>query len=86
MKKEEVLELVKDVVSELAEKGSEFYSDPEAYQAWQIKSDTLDKAVKGLNSCDMDWLSAEYEKWFKENMQEVVEKHRNLLKDFSEWV
>lgn len=48
----------------------------------KIRSDKIRKDIAGLNSCDADWFSSRYEKWYREELypknKDKIERIRDL--------
>lgn len=84
MKKEQILDLLKDTVLTLKDKSKELSKNDLLYKAWKEQNKRVAEEVKKLDSCDMLWISDEYGKWFKQHILPEVDKFRNNLG--SEWV
>ena len=83
--KEQVLERLKDSILTLARKGREFKDNKELFSKWDETRKIVNKAVEGLNSCDMLWLSEQYEIWFKSD-KEMQDKLADFHSKYSAWV
>lgn len=69
MTKEEVFELMKEVVLAIKDDSDKMKTDRSYMTSWLDKNKELDAAIKELNSCDMLWLDDSYGPWFDENIR-----------------
>jgi len=85
LSKEQVFERLKDLILTLARKGKEFKDNEALRQKWSDNRDVVNKAAKGLSSCDILWLSEQYEQWFNSS-DELQDKIEDYHKQFCSWV
>lgn len=79
MTKEQVLSLLKDSVTMLKTKGEEMKTNEPMFNAWKQQTEKVNKACEEMNSCDADWMNAEYGKWFKATFKDYIEKHNEMF-------
>ena len=77
MTKEEIFEDLKDLVKTITSGNLE---NEQVFKLWRGKSKRVEKSVDGLDSCDMLWLSAEYKKWYKEEILPTLPEY--MKEDF----
>jgi len=69
MTKEEIFKLMKEVILALKDEEDKLMNDSLFQQEWSKKHKAVDSAIKQLNSCDASWLTDEYAKWFKAEIE-----------------
>jgi hypothetical protein len=74
MNKEELLDLLKHLILQLRDHSKELQSDPRLMKDWVAKSKHLQNSLGLLNSCDALWVSENYGKWHKQEIQPYISK------------
>ena len=69
MNKEEILEALKSLVDELVNHEDELTASENKKLEWERKRRDCMAAITNRNSCDMLWISDEFDKWFKDNIK-----------------
>ena len=87
MNKRQVLKSIQELVLDLVDNSKRLGEDDEYMKAWAQKQKEMDAALKKLNSCDILWVSENYEKWFNSNprIKETMGKMENGMMK-SEWL
>ncbi len=65
LSKEEVLNLLKELVAQVRDNGEKLKHDKRMYDEFVVRRSTLNNAVNSLNSCDSSWVNDEFGKWHK---------------------
>lgn len=81
MTKEEVLKKMKDSIMELYARRVDLKKE-EAFKEWHNRWKPIEKEVKSLSSCDLQWVDEQYGKWFKGVFKrEIDEAHKKMKQD-----
>ena len=75
MTKEEIFELMKELILELRDHGEKLKKDERKRIDHTAKSSYIQTEVAKLNSCDANWLNDEYGKWYKKEVKPFIGKH-----------
>ena len=86
MNREQILASLKSSILTIRDKGKELATNEDMYKAWVKENNIIREEVNKLDSCDMLWLNDEYGKWFREEIQPIVEKLSDTLKQHTDWV
>ena len=72
MQKEEILELLKQLILDLKNKPNDF-KDARKKLDWGAKAKHVIESVKSLNEQDTKWLEQNYNTWFKINVNPHID-------------
>jgi len=79
MKRETIFNGLKDLILTLKSVNIE---RDEILSLWLTKYKELEKEIDNMNSCDMLWLSEEYETWYTEEIVPLDEELKSRLNKF----
>jgi hypothetical protein len=85
MNKEQILQTLKELITQLKNNSKAFIDDENILQEWQKKQQEVGIAVKKLNSCDALWLNDEYAKWFNSEIKPNLPDIDPSIKDKLIW-
>ena len=74
MTKEEILELLKAQMLALRDRSTELQKNSRLRADWVAKTKHMQDTIKNISSCDAIWLDEEYGKWFKKEIQPLVNR------------
>ena len=84
--KEQLLEILQSSLLTLKDKGKKLFENKELFEAWKKQNTILQEGVKKLNSCDMLWLSENYEQWYKNVLTPLDAETKEKFKDQLDWL